>query len=93
MGPQNADAYPKKCLLLKRQDHGPCLCQEAGRMDQPKFLVQTCLDMWWDFWGCPVQSEDMDLMILAHPFQPRIFDDSRIQTSPVSLLKPTMLYF
>lgn len=30
-------------------------------------LLSICLDTCWDFGGCPVQSQDMDLMILVCP--------------------------
>lgn len=33
---------------------------------------------WWDSWGCPVQGQGLDFMILVHPFQLRIFCNSRM---------------
>lgn len=60
-------------------------------MDQPKFVVHLFGYM-LGFWGLSSTEPGHGLNDPCVS-QLRIFVDSRIQTSPASLFKPTVLYF
>lgn len=53
------------------------LPQATASTASPRLGTQAMLSgPWGDFWGCPVQGQELDLVILVDPFQLRIVYDS-----------------